>query len=56
MNKSNLDSLKNELSIEAKNGVDFIISASIVWAVIAFIWTFDLSSYAKRYTRFMLAL
>ena len=31
--------LKLELSVKAKNGLDFIVAASIVWAAIAFIWT-----------------
>ena len=31
--------LKLELSVKAKNGIDFIVAASIIWAVIAFVWT-----------------
>ncbi|OUJ75891.1 DUF7010 family protein [Hymenobacter crusticola] len=31
--------LKLELSVKAKNGIDFIMAASIIWAVIAFVWT-----------------
>ncbi|GGF00075.1 DUF7010 family protein [Hymenobacter cavernae] len=31
--------LKLELSVKAKNGLDFIVAASMVWAVIAFVWT-----------------
>jgi hypothetical protein len=31
--------LQLELSVKAKNGLDFILAASIVWAAIAFVWT-----------------
>jgi hypothetical protein len=31
--------LRLELSVKAKNGLDFIVAASVVWAAIAFIWT-----------------
>jgi hypothetical protein len=31
--------LQLELSVKAKNGLDFIVAASIVWAAIAFVWT-----------------
>ena len=31
--------LKLELSVRAKNGLDFIVAATIVWVVIAFVWT-----------------
>ena len=30
--------LRLELSVEAKNGVDFIVAASILWSVITLIW------------------
>lgn len=57
MDKSSLDSLKNQLSIAAKNGVDFIISASLIWGLIAILWTLDFTSYAKSiYTFYVGAL
>lgn len=31
--------LQLELSVKAKNGLDFIVAASLVWAAIAFVWT-----------------
>ena len=31
--------LKLELSVKAKNGLDFILAASLVWLAIAFVWT-----------------
>lgn len=42
-----LNNLRIQLSIEAKNGIDFTISATIIWAVIAFIWQLEYSSYNK---------
>lgn len=47
MDLTKLNNLRNELSIEAKNGIDFTISAAIIWAVISFIWRLDFSSYDK---------
>lgn len=35
--------LKLELSVRAKNGLDFIVAATIVWAAIAFVWTLPYS-------------
>ena len=37
--KQDFDALRLELSVKAKNGVDFIVAASVVWAAIAFVWT-----------------
>lgn len=31
--------LRLELSVKAKNGLDFILAATLVWAGIAFVWT-----------------
>jgi len=39
--------LKLELSVKAKNGLDFIAAASLLWAVIACVWTLP-SSPAQR--------
>lgn len=47
MKNEELDKLRNRLSIEAKNGIDFIISAAIIWAAIAFIWTLKADAYNK---------
>jgi hypothetical protein len=54
MNANSLDELKTELSIKAKNGVDFIAAATVVWALIAFIWTLPQSSYNKSVFTFMI--
>ncbi len=47
------DKLRLELSIKAKNGVDFILAASIVWIVISYIWTLNFSSYDKSIFTFI---
>jgi hypothetical protein len=49
----NFDSLRNELSVKAKNGTDFILAASIIWMLIAFLWTLDFSSYNKSVLTFI---
>lgn len=52
VSKQELDELRNELSIKAKNGLDFTLSASIIWLVISFIWTLDKSAYGKSILTF----
>jgi hypothetical protein len=37
--KENVDALRMELSIKAKNGIDFIIAVSITWLIITYVWT-----------------
>lgn len=53
MDLTALNNLRNQLSVEAKNGIDFTISATIIWAVIAFIWQLDFSAYTKSVFVFM---
>ncbi len=53
MNKSELEKLKLNLSLRSKNGLDFIISATIIWFIIAYIWTLSFSSYDKSIFTFM---
>ncbi len=47
MDSTTLNNLRNQLSVEAKNGIDFTISATIIWALISFIWQLDFSAYNK---------
>ena len=54
MNNTELDNLKLELSIKAKNGLDFIIAATIVWFAIAYIWTLSFSAYDKSVLTFII--
>jgi len=54
MDKTTLDKLKMELSLEAKNGIDFIISAALIWMVITFISTMSSPDYSKSVYVFMI--
>jgi hypothetical protein len=53
MDTQSFDLLRNQLSIKAKNGLDFILSASIIWLLIAYIWTLGYSSYDKSILTFI---
>ncbi len=55
MKNTNLIPLKNELSLKAKNGIDFILAASITWFAISYIWSLDYSSYNKSIFTFMVS-
>lgn len=54
MKTTDLTPLKNELSLKAKNGIDFIFSAALVWFAISFIWSLDYTSYNKAILAFMI--
>ncbi|QJX49250.1 hypothetical protein HMJ29_13555 [Hymenobacter taeanensis] len=45
--------LRLELSVKAKNGLDFIVAASVVWAAIAFIWMLPHSPAHKAFITFL---
>lgn len=45
MLNTELDSLRTDLSIRAKNGVNFIIAASIIWFVVVLIWLMPYTAY-----------
>ena len=53
MNQAALDELRMALSIKAKNGVDFIFSASIIWVLISLIWASSYSAYDKSVLTFI---
>lgn len=40
-----LDPYKLELSVKAKNGVNFIAAASVVWLLITIVWTLPFTTY-----------
>lgn len=42
-----LDGWRNELSVRAKNGINFISAATVVWLMITLIWMQDFSSKEK---------
>lgn len=54
MEQKNLGSLKKEIQLQAKNGIDFILSAGILWLIISYIWTVDYSSYNRSIFTFMI--
>jgi len=51
--QENFDKLRIELSVKSKNGLDFILSASIIWIAIAFIWTLNIKAYDKSILTFI---
>jgi len=53
MLKSEFDKLRLGLSVQAKNGLDFITSATIVWLLIAYIWSWSYTAYNKSVFTFM---
>lgn len=53
MKPETLTSLKNQISIESKNGIDFTISGTLIWAVLAVIWASEMESYQKSIWVFM---
>ncbi|MBP9925144.1 MAG: hypothetical protein KBF45_04080 [Cyclobacteriaceae bacterium] len=53
MNQNDLDKLRLELSVKAKNGLDFVVSAIIIWSLISFIWTLSYSDYNKSVLTFI---
>lgn len=53
IDKESFDKLRLEVSVKAKNGLDFILAASITWLVISFIWTLPYSSYNKSVLTFI---
>lgn len=45
MKNNQIQHLKDELSSESKKGLDFIIAASIIWAIITYVWTLPYTPY-----------
>lgn len=53
ISKDAFEKLQIELSLKAKNGMDFILAASIVWLAISYVWTLEISSYNKSVITFI---
>lgn len=53
MEQKSLAELKSEIQFEAKYGVDFMLSAGILWFFIFLIWNLEYSSYNKSIFTFM---
>lgn len=47
------DRLRLELSVRAKNGIDFITSATIVWLILGYVWTLPTSAYNRSVLTFI---
>ena len=47
-----LDELRDELAIKAKNGMDFTCAASLIWLAIGFVWTLNITPYNKSILTF----
>jgi hypothetical protein len=54
MEQKSLTKLKTEIQFQAKNGIDFILSAGILWLAISYIWTLEYTSYNKSIFTFMI--
>ena len=54
MEHQNIFYLKKEIQLQAKNGIDFILSAGIVWLAIYFIWTLEYTAYNKSIFTFII--
>jgi hypothetical protein len=53
MTNESFDKLRVSLSIKSKNGLDFTLSAGIVWIIITYVWTLNWRSYDKSVITFM---
>jgi hypothetical protein len=49
-----LDNLRINLSVKSRNGIDFTLSAGIIWLIISYIWTLDLKPYDKSVFTFII--
>lgn len=54
MKQTKFEGLKLEIQLEAKNGIDFIFAASIVWFGIYKIWTLEYDSFEKSIFTFII--
>jgi hypothetical protein len=54
MEQKSLTKLKTEIQFKAKNGIDFILSAGILWLAISYVWTLDYTSYNRSIFTFMI--
>ncbi|MCX2718103.1 DUF7010 family protein [Lentiprolixibacter aurantiacus] len=45
--------LKQEIQLQAKNGIEFILAAGILWLFISYLWTLEYSAYNKSIFTFI---
>jgi hypothetical protein len=53
MTNDTLNKLRNDLSVNSKNGIDFTLAAGIVWVIISWVWTLKFKSYDKSVFTFI---
>lgn len=53
MIQKNLADLKLEIQLQAKYGIEFMISAGIVWLAISYVWTLEYSHMTKVFYLFI---
>jgi hypothetical protein len=54
MTNESLDKLRVKLSVKSKNGLDFTLSAGIIWIIIGWIWTLNFKAYDKSVFTFII--
>ena len=54
MTNESLAKLRIDLSVKSKNGIDFTLSAGIVWIIISWVWKLDFKSYDKSVFTFII--
>lgn len=52
LTKQEFDGLRLELSVKAKNGLDFIGAACLVWLAITYVWTLPMPATQKGFSTF----
>lgn len=53
MQKEQLNVLRTDVSVKAKNGIDFIIAAALIWMSISFVWRLPFSAYDRSVFTFI---
>ncbi|WP_319501632.1 DUF7010 family protein [uncultured Draconibacterium sp.] len=51
--KTQIDALRADVGAKAKNGIDFILAATIIWIMIAVIWMLPFSAYDRSVFTFI---
>lgn len=54
MTNESLDKLRIKSSVKSKNGLDFTLSAGIIWFIIGWIWALDFKAYNKSVFTFII--
>lgn len=54
MDEQAFQKLKEEIQLKAKNGLEFIIAAGILWLAISYLWTLDYSAYNRSIFTFII--